>query len=672
VLASQGYVTVSIAANGINAQDGELLDAGAAARSRLVRAHLDHWATETAAGRRQADLGRVVLVGHSRGGEGVARAALEIPLAAPYRIAGQVLLAPTDFSRQTTPYISTATVLPYCDGDVADLQGQAYTDLARGLVRDDTSMKSSLLVMGANHNFFNTQWTPGLADAPADDDWPATGGPCGRRAATRLTAREQRAVGTAYVAGAARLFTSRDAQARAAVTPLYDGSLARVASTGDAVVLSHALGGRDVRAPGRGATRTEPVAVTTRVCRGTTSWESTASECGQAAGDPIATPHWPASRPRSVTVPALDVTWSRAGGRGGLAMTRPWDAAGAASLDLRTVVDTAGAPARLAVRVGDADGHHVVAPAATLPALPRGPEWFAGKYWAQVLRVPAERLAGIDLSRVTSVELVVRSDRGRVWLLDVTARPDTLPVVLAQRAPLIDLGRVRIDEGGPGRRVAEVPFTVAGALTREARVRVFADDYTDHEQRFEVTVPAGSRAGVIRWPYAGNAVDSLHQRHVLVGHGVREVVVRQTTGFLAIRDDDADTRASLRPVRARIAEGRRAVWLLTLTKPVDFDASFGVRVVRGEGSQARIRVSDVEPAWARRHTEHRRGTDPPIWRAYTGDFLSIPAGRRSARISVPVRDDDRAEGRETLTLRVDFFERRWHSDPVTVTVRPGR
>ena len=40
VLASQGYLTVSIAANGVNGQDAFLDDGGASARSQLVRHHL--------------------------------------------------------------------------------------------------------------------------------------------------------------------------------------------------------------------------------------------------------------------------------------------------------------------------------------------------------------------------------------------------------------------------------------------------------------------------------------------------------------------------------------------------------------------------------------------------------------------------------------------------------
>ena len=160
VLASQGYATVSVRVNGINAQDWRLPDGGADARAAIVQKHLDGW-VDLAAGH-QVDLDQVILVGHSRGGEGVDRASIQIRPSAPYRIAGQVLLAPVDFAWHTAPYVPTVTVLPYCDGDVYDLQGQRYTDVARGLAPDDASLKSSVMVLGANHNFFNSEWTPGI------------------------------------------------------------------------------------------------------------------------------------------------------------------------------------------------------------------------------------------------------------------------------------------------------------------------------------------------------------------------------------------------------------------------------------------------------------------------------------------------------------------------------
>ena len=195
----------------------------------------------------RTDLGRTILVGHSRGGEGVNRASIRLRLSAPYRVVGQVLVAPTNFGEQTAPYVPTVTLLPYCDGDVFDLQGERFTDIARDIDTRDTSLKSSVMIMGANHNFFNTEWTPGLSVAPSSDDWFGDpDAPCGRRTPERLNAADQRKVGRTYIAGAVRLLAGGDQ----AVLPMFDGSRVSVGSAGPATVLSHAIGGgRDVRRP---------------------------------------------------------------------------------------------------------------------------------------------------------------------------------------------------------------------------------------------------------------------------------------------------------------------------------------------------------------------------------------------------------------------------------------
>ncbi len=140
LLASQGYVTVSISANGINGQDDVVEDGGAQARSSLVRQHLARWAgwADKPKGAPRAvravapvDLSRVLLVGHSRGSEGVNRAALDSlsrPAAAQdgyrgpvrWRIRGNVLIGPTIFGQNPVPDVPSATILPGCDGDVSD------------------------------------------------------------------------------------------------------------------------------------------------------------------------------------------------------------------------------------------------------------------------------------------------------------------------------------------------------------------------------------------------------------------------------------------------------------------------------------------------------------------------------------------------------------------------
>src|SRR3712207_5228239 len=105
------------------------------------------------------------------GGEGVVRAALQnTQRAKPYRIRGLFLIAPTDVGRLTAPGVSTAVLLPYCDGDVADLQGQHLLDDNSFAVPNDRSFKSGLLMLGANHNYFNTEWSPGSV-SEGSDDW---------------------------------------------------------------------------------------------------------------------------------------------------------------------------------------------------------------------------------------------------------------------------------------------------------------------------------------------------------------------------------------------------------------------------------------------------------------------------------------------------------------------
>jgi hypothetical protein len=121
ILASNGFITISIAANGIIAQEFfKTKDSGAEVRSLLIRHHLNLWAQWNEFGtdpwrglfHGKVDLNRVVLVGHSRGGEGVHRAAIDIEKTDPYKIVGLVSYGPTAFGAQVTPDIHSVTILP--------------------------------------------------------------------------------------------------------------------------------------------------------------------------------------------------------------------------------------------------------------------------------------------------------------------------------------------------------------------------------------------------------------------------------------------------------------------------------------------------------------------------------------------------------------------------------
>ncbi|HBS87422.1 MAG: hypothetical protein A2W91_13715 [Bacteroidetes bacterium GWF2_38_335] len=179
-MASHGYIVISVSANAINATDNDVTDYGMRARGELVQHHLDLWNTYNTVGGGpfgtlfvgKLDLSRVGTMGHSRGGEGVVEhALLNIEQGSPYGVKAVLTLAPVDFARKTLVNIPLMNVAPYCDGDVSNLQGIHYYDDTRYLDPNDEAPKHSVLMMGANHNYYNTVWTPATFPAGSADDW---------------------------------------------------------------------------------------------------------------------------------------------------------------------------------------------------------------------------------------------------------------------------------------------------------------------------------------------------------------------------------------------------------------------------------------------------------------------------------------------------------------------
>lgn len=228
VLASHGYVVVSVSANGINALDNLVFDLGAFARAELIQRHLDILRTFNTTGGApfgakfvgRFDLTRVGTMGHSRGGEGVVRhQLLNNALGAPYGIKAVFPLAPVDFNRFIANNVALNVLLPYCDGDVSDLQGVHFYDDARYNQPGDQSPKHYELVMGANHNFYNTVWSPSSPFPGSANDWTAfvPGGRsdahCGTgRGSQRLTEAQQRGTGLAYMTAFFRAYVGGETQ----------------------------------------------------------------------------------------------------------------------------------------------------------------------------------------------------------------------------------------------------------------------------------------------------------------------------------------------------------------------------------------------------------------------------------------------------------------------------
>ncbi|MFD2468876.1 alpha/beta hydrolase family protein [Amycolatopsis silviterrae] len=173
-LAERGFIVVSISANAINAH--LLGDEGYFSRAHLVNKHLELWrdlargegplAASLSRFRGHVDLSRVGTMGHSRGGKGVMWQASdkhtpEWP--AGVRIRAVVPLAPVYFnsteddnSDVLVTRVPFKVVLSSCDGAVG-IVGQQYVKDVVGRNPD----ASAVTLVGANHNFYNTEWSPG-------------------------------------------------------------------------------------------------------------------------------------------------------------------------------------------------------------------------------------------------------------------------------------------------------------------------------------------------------------------------------------------------------------------------------------------------------------------------------------------------------------------------------
>src|SRR5215207_9188963 len=257
VLASHGYVVVSISANGVNARDNSVFDLGALARAELLQKHLDILKSFNTTGGApfgtkfvgKLNLSQVGTMGHSRGGEGVVRHhGLNNSLGAPYGIKAVFPLAPVDFNRFVVNNAALNVLLPYCDGDVSDLQGVHFYDDARYNVPGDQTPKHYELVMGANHNFYNTIWSPSSPFPGATNDWltfvagghsdPQCGNVPGNQ---RLTEAQQRGTGLAYMTAFFRAYVGGETQ----FIPLLTGDAPPPASaqTNNLFVSYHAPAG---------------------------------------------------------------------------------------------------------------------------------------------------------------------------------------------------------------------------------------------------------------------------------------------------------------------------------------------------------------------------------------------------------------------------------------------
>ena len=104
------------------------------------------------------DFNNVGIVGHSRGGEAVIRAArINTAEALGWQIRAGVSIAPTDYHHYGDPGVPLLVIYGSNDGDVAG----TWPDRTCFNIYDEAGRpRSFVFVYGATHDQFNTVWAP--------------------------------------------------------------------------------------------------------------------------------------------------------------------------------------------------------------------------------------------------------------------------------------------------------------------------------------------------------------------------------------------------------------------------------------------------------------------------------------------------------------------------------
>jgi hypothetical protein len=671
LLASQGYVTVSISANGINGQDFDSEDGGAQARSSLIRLHLAHWADWAAnsAGAPaivrkspRADLSKVFLMGHSRGGDGVNHAVIDSLNPPPsaidgyhgpvrWTIRGTLLLAPTLFGHNPETDVPSVVVLPGCDGDVYDLQGQYSVDGTRGL-GTGTALHSAAFVVGANHNFFNSEWTPKLSVAPSWDDWfDSKDAVCGKgKKSLRLTPVQQQKVGATYIAAAARLFIKDDDR----VLPLLDGSGVRAPSVGKARVLSHAVGAArgafvlpasDLKVTGAGATKA-------RLCREVTQSKSSCLPAG--ASTPVPSFVSFMGVPEEPDRYAVYLKWSKAGGAGvTLTPKQPMSLAGSTSVAARIIVPKNSAAKKFDVVITDIAGCKATLGRVSVTGLP-GTGQTVGS-WAQEVRAPltAARKAGVDLSQISRLQLIPRSSKGKAWVLDAWGWRTGTPAVQVAPVARVDVGTLGTVTETDSAVTYQMPLSVSGQV--DGKLRAYVMDLTTGKTSTQVvTIPAGaSQVGIPLTVPGDNAFGSGSAFYVLA-EAVAGTVVGDFSGSVIVVEDDPMPTVIVTPVTDKVTEGKKLKLQLKLSDPVADYLFVSLALLPPAGAE--LSTTDLPAAWVRDNLSVNPRPSRPL--SKTGAFLNVMFTSDTTKINVvmPTKKDRLTEGPEQVRFQVQSID----------------
>lgn len=186
-LATWGYTVFSMSQDQLMLRQDNAKGKGMHQRRNMISATLDALSAANKDGlpvdahttigttlKGKLDMTRIGLMGHSRGGDAVTsfidhnRTRTDGPR---YPLRGVIALAPVDYERKApygTPFMS---ILPFCDGDVSNLQGARFFERSQYINPNDPFPRVQSSQLGTIHNWYNSVWyADGGADGQANND----------------------------------------------------------------------------------------------------------------------------------------------------------------------------------------------------------------------------------------------------------------------------------------------------------------------------------------------------------------------------------------------------------------------------------------------------------------------------------------------------------------------
>ena len=307
------------------------------------------------------------------------------------------------------------------------------------------------------------------------------------------------------------------------------------------------------------------------------------------------------------------------------------------------------AKATFGVRLTDAAGHRLTLADVSVTGLPADRQAFSGKSWAQDVRLPlragAVKASALSLARITRVEVIPRSTKGQLFVLDAWGRQPGLSTAAPLRLSRIDVGTATVEEGATQHTV-RLPVTVTGPAHTAGRVWVVViDPEFGTPVGHLVDVPAGASRFTVDIPVPGDSHDDwdvlLYQVSV---KAVRGLAVGDYTGGLTVLDDDPTPTLTVVPVATSVEEGSDLVWTLRLSDVTDVGVFVALTpTAPGPGLPPELDTKDVPADWLTEHEVDPSGSRRVLSEAAPFIFGFIEPGTDS--IDVVRADAHRPPGR---------------------------